>query len=74
MTTSALMEQLLKSIKLAFRLSPIILQSRQHYKTGLNYQEIQKKDILTLDEAAFYIGITSQVGEQFVHIFAVSSP
>ena len=56
MTTSALLAQLLQKIKLAFRLPPIALQSCQRYKTGLNYQEIQKKDILTLDEAAVYIG------------------
>ncbi len=55
MTTSALLAQLLQKIKLAFRLPPIALQSCQRYKTGLNYQEIQKKDILTLDEAAAYI-------------------
>ena len=51
MATSALLAQLLRSIKLAFR-----FPSRQSYKTGLNYQEIQKKDILTLNEAALYIG------------------
>ena len=56
MTTSALLAQLLQKIKLAFRLPPIALQSCQRYKTGLIYQEIQKKDILTLDEAAVYIG------------------
>lgn len=34
----------------------LALQFRQRYKRGLNYQEIQKKDILTLNEAALYIG------------------
>jgi hypothetical protein len=60
MTTSALLAQLLQSIK--FRLPPIASPSQQPYKTGLNYQEIQKKDILTLDEAAFYVGTNPETG------------
>ena len=54
MATSALLAQLLQKIK--FRLPPIASPSHQPYKRGLNYQEIQKKDILTLNEAALYIG------------------
>lgn len=60
MTESTLLTQLLQKIKLASGFSLTTLQSRQQYKTGLNYQEIQKKDILTLDEAAFYIGTDSE--------------
>ena len=55
MTKSALL-QLFQSIKLAFPLPLAASPSRQRYKRGLNYDEIQKKDILTLQEAAFYIG------------------
>lgn len=57
MTESTLLTQLLQKIKLASGFSLTTLQSHQPYKTGLNYQAIQKKDILTLDEAAFYVGI-----------------
>ena len=55
MTTSTFLAQLLQSIKLVFRLPLADSPSRQPYKTRLNYQEIQKKDILTLNEAAVYI-------------------
>ena len=61
MTTSALLAQLLQKIKLAFRLPPIASPSHQPYKRGLNYQEIQKKDILTLNEAAVYIGTDPEI-------------
>ncbi|PSB25847.1 pentapeptide repeat-containing protein [Chlorogloea sp. CCALA 695] len=61
MTTSALLAQLLQGVKLAFRFPPVASPSRQRYKRELNYQEIQKKDILTLDEAAFYIGTDPEI-------------
>jgi len=57
MTTSALLAQLLQSVLLTFRFPSTTSPSRQPYTRGLNYQEIQKKDILTLDEAALYIRI-----------------
>ncbi len=60
MSKSELLEQLFNSCKRAFQLPLPASQSRQQYKSGLNYQEIQKKDILTLDEAAFYIGTDSE--------------
>ena len=61
MTTSALLAQLFQSVLLAFRFPPVASPSRQPYKRELNYQEIQKKDILTLDEAAFYIGTNPEI-------------
>ncbi len=57
MASSALLTQLLQRIKLATGFSLTTLQSHQQYKTGLSYEEIQKKDISTLDEAALYVGI-----------------
>lgn len=57
MASSALLKQLLQRIKLASGFSLTTLQPHQPYNIKLNYQEIQKKDILTLDEAAFYVGI-----------------
>lgn len=56
MSKSALVEQLFNSCKRVFQLPLPASKSRQQCKTGLNYQEIQRKDILTLDEAAFYVG------------------
>ena len=55
MSKPALVKQFFQRIKLAFRLPLAASPSRQRYKRGLNYDEIQKKDILTLDEAALYI-------------------
>lgn len=60
MDNSALLGQLFNSCKRVFQLPPPALKYQQQCKTGLNYQEIQKKDILTLDEAAFYIGTDSK--------------
>lgn len=61
MSNSALLGQLFDSCRQVFQLSLPALKSRQQCKTGLNYQEIQKKDILTLDEAAFYIGADPEI-------------
>jgi len=61
MTKAALLVQLLQRIKLVFRLPLAVSPSCQWYKTQPDYQEIQKKDILTLDEAAAYISTDPKI-------------
>ncbi len=61
MATSALLAQLLQSVLLTLHFPPVASPSRQLHKRRLNYQEIQKKDILTLDEAAFFIGTNPEI-------------
>lgn len=61
MSKSALLRQLFTSCKRVFQLFLPASKSHQQCKTELNYQEIQKKDILTLDQAAFYIGTDPEI-------------
>lgn len=55
MSKPALLEQIFQTIKLPFWFPLVDFQPNQGHATELNYEEIQKKDILTLDEAALYI-------------------
>ncbi len=61
MSKSALLEQIFQTIKFPFWLPLAASQLNQWHPTGLNYEKIQKKDILTLDEAAFYIGTNPEI-------------
>lgn len=56
MTKSAFLRQLFNSCKRAFQLPLPASKFNQQCEIKLQYQKIKHKDILTLDEAAFYVG------------------
>ncbi len=55
------MRQLFNSCKRAFQLPLPASKFNQHYEIKLQYQKLKDKDILTLDEAAFYIGADPEI-------------
>ena len=56
MSKSAILRQLFNSCKRAFQLPLPASKFNQQYEIKLQYQKLKDKDILTLDEAAFYVG------------------
>lgn len=56
MSKSAFLRQLFNSCKRAFQLPLPASKFNQQYEIKLQYQKLKDKDILTLDEAAFYVG------------------